>query len=147
MLKPGVLAVVMAVVVSAESAGGVDRRVASTPDQTGTTDRPSLRVEKLRLGPSPKEAPQPSALLKFDVLNDTRSRLADVVMRVSFVENDQDEGDASPARVIVGPFTIRVPETLPAGYVLSYELLFRNLSLECDCSPRVAILSAHVLPD
>jgi hypothetical protein len=147
MLKPGVLAVVMAVVVSVESAGGVDRRFASTPDQAETTDGPSLKVEKLRLDPSPKEAPQPSALLKFDVLNDTRSRLADVVMRVSFVERDTHEIEASPARVLVGPFTIRVHETLPAGYVLSYELLFRNLSPECDCSPRVEILSAHVLSD
>jgi hypothetical protein len=65
-------------------------------------------------------------LLKFDVLNETRSRLADVVMRVSFIERDTHEIDASPARVLVGPFTIRVHETLPAGYVLSYELLFQK---------------------
>jgi hypothetical protein len=77
------------------------------------------------------------------VLNDSPSRLTDVVIRVSFVESDLDEIDETPARVVAGPVTIRVRETLPAGYVLSYEMLFRNLSPECECSPRVDILSAR----
>jgi hypothetical protein len=109
--------------------------------------RPLLRIEQLRVVTSPEEAPQPSLVLKFDVLNDSPSRLTDVVIRVSFVEGNLDEIDEIPAKVVGGPVTIRVRETLPAGYVLSYEMLFRNLTPDCECSPRVEILSARSLPD
>ena len=107
---------------------------------------PLLQIENLRLESAPPKAPQPSVLLKFDILNDTSLRLTDVVMRVSFLEKRADDVDA-PRRVIVGPVTVRVGETVRAGYVLSYEMLFRNLSSDCDCAPRVEILSARQLPD
>ena len=81
------------------------------------------------------------------MLNDTSLRLTDVVMRVSFLEKRADDIDATPARVVVGPVTVRVGEALRAGYVLSYEMLFRNLSSDCDCAPRVEIVSARLLPD
>jgi hypothetical protein len=108
---------------------------------------PLLRIKQLRVVTSPEEAPQPSVVLKFDVLNDSPSSLTDVVIRVSFVESGPDEIDEIPAKVVAGPVTIRVREALPAGYVLGYEMLFRNLVPECDCSPRVEILSARSLPD
>jgi hypothetical protein len=120
------VAILFAVVTGAASAGS-----------------PLLRIEQLRVITSPDGAPQPSVVLKFDVLNDSPSRLTDVVIRVSFVEGNLDEIDEIPAKVVRGPVTIRVRETLPAGYVLSYEMLFRNLSPECECSPRVDILSAR----
>jgi hypothetical protein len=107
---------------------------------------PLLRIEQLRVVTS-LEGPQPSVVLKFDVLNDSPSRLTDVVIRVSFVESDLDEIDEIPAKVVAGPVTIRFRETLEAGYVLSYEMLFRNFSPECECSPRVEILSARSLPE
>jgi hypothetical protein len=107
---------------------------------------PLLRIEQLRVVTS-LEGPQPSVLLKFDLLNDSPSRLTDVVIRVSFVEGNLDEIDEIPAKVVGGPLTIRVKETLPAGYVLSYEMRFRNLAPDCECSPRVEILSARSLPD
>jgi hypothetical protein len=105
-----------------------------------------LRIEQLRVV-TLLEGPQPSVVLKFDVLNDSPSRLTDVVIRVSFVESNQDEIDEIPAKVVGGPVTIRVREALPAGYVLSYEMRFRDLTPGCDCSPRVEILSARSLPD
>lgn len=111
------------------------------------TSEPLLQIENLRLESAPPKAPQPSVLLKFDILNDTSLRLTDVVMRVSFLKKRADDVDATPRRVIVGPVTVRVGETVRAGYVLSYEMLFRNLSPDCDCAPRVEILSARQLPD
>jgi hypothetical protein len=110
-------------------------------------NEPLLQIENLRLESAPPKAPQPSALLKFDVLNDTSLRLTDVVMRVSFVEKRSDELDVGPGRVVVGPVTVRVAETLRAGYLLSYEMLFRNFSSDCGCTARVEILSARLLPD
>ena len=113
---------------------------------TPLTGEPLLQIENLRLVTPPAKAPQPSALLKFDMLNPTALPLTDVVMRVSFFEKRRDEIDAAPPRVVVGPVTVRVDETLQAGYVLSYEMLFRNMSSDCDCSPRVEVLSARLLP-
>jgi hypothetical protein len=124
------VAILFAVVTCAASAGG-----------------PLLRIEQLRVITLPEGAPQPSVVLKFDVLNDSPSRLTDVVIRVSFVESNLDEIDEIPAKVVGGPVTIRVRETLPTGYVLSYEMRFRDLTPDCDCSPRVEILSARSLPD
>jgi hypothetical protein len=105
----------------------------------------SLLVQNLRLVAAPAKEFEPSALLKFDVLNHTALWLTDVVMRVSFVEKRPDESDLDRARVIVGPATVEVKEILQAGYMLSYEMLFRNLSPDCDCSPRVEIVSARLL--
>jgi hypothetical protein len=106
-----------------------------------------LQIENVSLEAASTRAPQPSTILKFDVFNDTPSRLTDVVMNVSFVEKQLPERFTTPARVLVGPVTIRVAEILQAGYTLRYEMLFRNLSSDCDCSPSVEILSARLLPD
>jgi hypothetical protein len=126
-----------------QSNGGTRTVIVMKPLSGG----PLLQIENLRLVSPPPKAPHPSALLKFDMLNDTALRLTDVVVRVSFLERRADDANALPPRIVVGPVTVRVDETLQAGYVLSYEMLFRNLSTNCDCAPRVEILSARLLPD
>jgi hypothetical protein len=114
---------------------------------TPLTNQPLLQIENLRLDNPPPKVAQPAALLKFDVFNDTSLRLTDVVMRVSFLEKQAPDIADVPARVLVGPVTVRVTAVLQAESVLSYEMLFRNLSSDCDCSPSVEILSARLLPD
>ena len=111
------------------------------------SSEPPLRIENVRLVSAPAETPQPSVVLKFDVFNDTTQRLTDVIMRVSFVEKRQEDIDTASPRVIVGPVTVRVGEILRAGYIISYEMLFRNLSPECNCAPRVEVLSARLIAD
>ena len=154
---------VLACVVSAHATARADRETAtavmSEQLKRSNRDLPTVvvvtpfakqslvQIENLRLETAPAKVPQPSALLKFDVLNDTSLPLTDVVMRVSFLERRANEEGGTPARVVVGPVTVRVGETLRAGYMLSYEMLFRNLSSDCDCAPRVEILSARLLPD
>jgi hypothetical protein len=103
------------------------------------------QIENLRLDDAPDDAPQPSVVLKFDVFNNSSARLTDVILKVSFLEKPLSEGLTIPARVLVGPVTVRVGEILQSGFTLSYEILFRNLSAECDCLPRVEILSARSL--
>jgi hypothetical protein len=105
-----------------------------------------LEIGNPRLETAPPGAPQPSSLLKFDVLNKSSLRLTDLVMRVSFVEKQPDSSD-TPVRVLIGPVTFRVEEILQSGFVLSYEILFRNLSSDCDCSPAVEVLSARLVPN
>ena len=114
---------------------------------TPLNDRPLLQIENLRLDSPPSEVAQPAALLKFDVLNETSLRLTDVLVRVSFLEDQGLDTAGLPARVLVGPVTVRVKAVLQAESVVSYEMLFRNLSSDCGCSPRVVILSARVLAD
>ncbi len=111
------------------------------------SDRPLLQIENLLLDNPPSEVAQPAALLKFDVLNETSLRLTDILVRVSFLEDQGLDAAGVPARVLVGPVTVRVKAVLQAQSVVSYEMLFRNLSSDCDCSPSVVILSARVLPD
>ena len=111
------------------------------------TTEPLLQIENLRLEAAPPKAPQPSAILKFDLVNDTWVQVTDLVMSISFVETRLPDTSTTPPRVLVGPVTIRVGEILNAGYALQYEMLFRNLSSDCECSPNVAILSARLLPD
>lgn len=106
-----------------------------------------LSVENLRLETAPAKLPEPSSLLKFDMLNESVLPLSDVVVRVSFSEEQAEDAEATPRRVVVGPVTVRVHETIEAGYALSFEMLFRNLSSECGCTPRVEILSARLLFD
>jgi hypothetical protein len=111
------------------------------------TSQSRLQVKNLRLDSAPPEASQPSAILKFDVFNDASVPLADVVMRISFLKKRLPGASETPDRVVVGPVTIRLGQTLQAGFAVSYQMLFRNLSSDCGCSPRVEILSARVLVD
>ena len=102
-----------------------------------------LQIENVSLEAASTRAPQPSTILKFDVFNDSPSRLTDVVMNVSFVEKQLPERFTTPARVLVGPVTIRVAEILQAGYTLRYEMLFRNLSSDW-IAPRASRFSRLV---
>jgi hypothetical protein len=106
-----------------------------------------LHIENLQVETAPAEVPEPSALLKFDMLNSSVLPLRDVIVRVSFFEKHTSDTEAMPGRIVVGPVTVRVKETIEAGYVLRYEMLFRNLSSDCDCAPRVEVLSTRLLPD
>jgi hypothetical protein len=108
---------------------------------------PLLQIKNLRLDSSPPDVAQPAALLKFELLNDTSLRLTDILVRVSFVDDHGLDAAEVPARVIVGPVTVLVKAVLQAESVVGYEMLFRNLSSDCDCSPSVVILSARSLPE
>ena len=123
------------------------RDTTATIDVRPLADEPLLHIENLRVETAPAQVPEPSALLTFDMLNRTALPLKDVVVRVSFVEKHTSNTEATPAQVVVGPVTVLVKETIEAGYVLRYEMLFRNLSSDCDCTPRVEVLSARLLPD
>jgi hypothetical protein len=109
--------------------------------------KPLCHVENVRLEPAPLTKGSPSAILKFDVVNDTDTRLTDFSMRVSFVEKPLSDDAESPPRILVGPVTFTAREVLDGGYILSYEMLFRNLSPECECQPSVQLLSTRQLTD
>jgi hypothetical protein len=104
-------------------------------------------VENVRFEPAPLTKGSPSAVLKFDVFNHSETRVTDFVMRVSFVEKRLSDDAESQPRILVGPVTFTTRDVVEPGYVLGYEMLFRNLSAECGCIPSVQLLSARSLTD
>jgi hypothetical protein len=107
----------------------------------------SLRINNVRLEAAPPDAPKPSAILRFGLLNDGSMRVTDVLIHIVIVETGDVDDQASSASVIVGPFTIRGNVTIEAGYTVHYEMLLRNLSSDCGCVARVRVLSSRPLSD
>jgi hypothetical protein len=107
---------------------------------------PTLRIMNVRLEAPPADAPTPSAVLKFDMLNDGGSKVTDIVIQISMLERPRDEHALSSRRFVVNPFMIRGSVTLEAGYRMNYEMLLRNLSADCACVPNVVVISARPVP-
>jgi hypothetical protein len=105
-----------------------------------------LRITNVRLEAPPAEAPKPSAVLRFDVLNDSDSKVTDIVFEIAMHEKPAEHARAAP-RLVVSPFVIQGNVTLEAGYTVSYELLLRNLLPDCGCVPNVVVTSARALSE
>jgi hypothetical protein len=70
----------------------------------------------------------------------------DLLLAVSLLE-PRREGAAEDLRLtLAGPFIIHVRAPLQPGYAFTYEVRLRNVSVDCDCVPSVATLSARLLP-
>jgi hypothetical protein len=76
----------------------------------------TLRIMNVRLDAPPADAPTPSAVLKFDMLNDGGSNVTGIVIQISMLERPRDEHALGPQRSVVNPFVIRGSVTLDAGY-------------------------------
>ena len=107
----------------------------------------SLRVHRIRLEPGPAAAPSPSSTLKFEMLNDGASRLRNIVVEVSVVKRVREVESKLPAQVVVRPFIVRENVVLLPGYSIEYEVRFQNLAPDCDCVPRVDVVSVEALAD
>jgi hypothetical protein len=107
----------------------------------------SLRVHRIRLEAGPAAAPSPSSTLKFEMLNDGASRLRNIVVEVSVVKRVREVEPKLPAEVVVRPFIVRENVVLQPGYSIEYEVRFQNLAPDCDCVPRVDVVSVEALAD
>jgi hypothetical protein len=126
--------------------GRVESRDGELTSADVSREMPILRISNIRLDAPSADAPKPSSLLKFDMLNDSDFRVTDVRIEIAIVEKLQErfitDGTSQP-HVIVGPFTIRGHATIEAGYTVSYEMLLRNLSTDCGCRAEVRVVSAR----
>ena len=105
----------------------------------------SLRIANVRIEVPPADAPKPSSLLKFDILNESDLRVSDVLIEIAIVDNRlPDDGGLRP-RPVVGPFRISGHATIEAGYTVNYQMLLRNLNPECPCVANVRVVSARPL--
>lgn len=114
--------------------------------RVNTKSAAPLRVENVRLEAAPRTEAAPSTILKFDVFNASPKRLTDFVLEISIAEKPSDPLLAS-SRLLVRPFKIRGNVVLESGYTISYEMLLRQLSSDCDCVANVNVLSVRSLPD
>ena len=105
----------------------------------------TLRVSNVQLEAPPPDAPKPSAVLKFDLVNDSLVSVTDILLEVAVAEKSSAAADAAP-RIVVGPFTVRGHATIEAGYTINYVLLLRNLAPDCECVARVRVVGAQALP-
>jgi hypothetical protein len=101
----------------------------------------ALRISEVRLDLSPHSESEPSSILRFNLENDGIGRLSDVTLRIAIFERATKA--ALIPRAIVRPFSVRTEATLEPGYSIEYEMLFRNLAADCDCVPKVEVLSAR----
>lgn len=128
-----------------------DRKPASEPvivaPPTIRGSGSSVRVHHIRLEPGPPAAPSASSTLKFEMLNDGASRLRNIVVEVSVVKRAGTDESNRPADVVVRPFIVRENVVLLPGYSIEYEMRFQNLAPDCDCVPRVDVVSVEALAE
>ena len=141
----GVLVMAYGVLVSS-STEHQDRRVEPLTLNRGAlvdhASRLPLKVQRVRLEPAPSMSASPGTVLKFDLLNVSVNRLATPLLQIAIVEKTEP---FAPRRILVGPFTIRGEVVLEASYILSYEMLLRNFSSECNCVANVDVVSVRSL--
>ena len=112
-----------------------------------TSPLPALRVNDVRLEAPPPDAPAPAVLLKFDLLNESESRVTDLLIEVTVVERTPTPADPTRSRAIAGPFTVQGHVTVEPGYTMQFDMLLKNLRPDCDCSATVRVVSARRLVD
>jgi hypothetical protein len=103
----------------------------------------ALKIQNVRLDSSAAAAPAPSAILRFDVVNESSNRVTDFVLEISILEKPRATGAPIRPRVLVRPFTIQGAVVLESGYTMNYEMVLRNLSSDCSCRVIVEVLSAR----
>ena len=102
-----------------------------------------LKVQRIRIEAAILPEPEPSATVKFDLVNDGPVSLSDIVLEVSLIDTTIADDDKEPRRVRAGPYSIRGDIVLLPGYALNYEMKLRNVSVDCACTAKVEVISAR----
>jgi hypothetical protein len=81
--------------------------------------------------------------LKFDISNDGEERAEDLVLEIVLVSSLDDRA-TSPPVIVAGPLAFRTKVLLMPHYSLSYDIRFKNISLdECFCRPQVEVVGGR----
>jgi hypothetical protein len=117
--------------------------IAQGPSAERPTIPPALRVSGIHLEPPSISEREPASVLRFKLENDGIVQVTDVILTIAVFEK-QAQPTAAP-KMIVRPFNLRTATTVEPGYSVEYEMLFRNLSNDCNCAPHVEVLSARAV--
>ena len=113
---------------------------------TSTASSP-VKVKNVRLEPAPAIETAPSAVLKFDLLNNSLTTISLVKLRISVVEKADTHDAAATPHVLVRPFTVLGHIAFESGYTITYEMVLRHFDADCNCVPVVEVVSAESQPD
>jgi len=103
---------------------------------------PPVKIRNLRLERTPTLEIEPSSTLTFDMVNIGPTSITHVVFELSVVSKAQADDFQHPALVLVGPYKLRTRFILDPGYTVHYELRLSIRPDDCECLPRVTVLSA-----
>lgn len=78
-------------------------------------------------------------------MNASSLTLTEIIFEIRILERLGHNDSSAPSPLLAGPFTIRGNILLESGYTADFEMLLRNLSLVCRCSPRVQVVSVRSL--
>jgi hypothetical protein len=114
---------------------------------TSPPERNDLEVLNVRLEPAPAIGTSPSFNVRFDLRNASSFTLTDIAVEISIVSTNQGKDTQAGPKPLAGPFLIKGRIKVTPGSLMSYEMRLRNLSLQCGCIAKVAVVSARVVPD
>ena len=116
----------------------------STAVDAERTALSQLAVQRVRIVAPPFADKERSALVQFDVSNDSPVTVRDIVVEISILAREEPDGPKKP-RVLAGPFYLKGSFLLEPGHVTDYEIGLRNLSPACSCRASAGVISARIV--
>ena len=108
----------------------------------GSERQPELKIRNVRLEPDTLDN-GPSVVLKFETLNQSPQLVRTVALAVSIVRLEQHLTNGDLPVVIGGPFRICGDFGLRPGGVANFEMVLRNVAVDCHCEAKIELLSAR----
>lgn len=102
-----------------------------------------LAVQRVQIVAPPSADKERSALVRFDMSNDSPVTVRDIVVEISMAREEPD--DAKEPRVLAGPFYVKGSFLLEPGHVTDYDIGLRNLSPACSCRASAGVISARIV--
>jgi hypothetical protein len=82
-------------------------------------------------------------VLKFHISNDGSAAMEEMVLAISIIQRRTPAVSSAPPRILAGPFVLRADVVLQPGYTTDYEIVLRNISLDCGCKAQVRVIFAR----
>jgi hypothetical protein len=106
----------------------------------------AVHIQNVRLDFVAAVPAGPSAFLKFTMLNQGSTSVADVVLRVSLVGTDDDMDSGHSHAIVAGPYVIRSKPVLLPGYSVDFDLGLDSVGSDCGCIGTVEVVAARFAP-
>jgi len=125
----------------------IQSRVIPSSCLPGNLDRRlPVRIEHVRLEPTPDADVVPSSSVAFDMVNTGSTSITDIMFEISIL--------SEPARhfehlgiLLAGPYRLRTTVVLHPGDTMSFEMRLSNLSADCECAANARLIAARSIDD
>ena len=111
---------------------------------TATPSKNTLPIQignvRFEAGPHPDTS---AVLLKFDVSNTSPRTLTRPLLEITIFEKASTAVPPKVRLALAGPFLLRAETVLEPGFIMTCELLLRNLSAPCQCDAAVSLVSVR----